>query len=202
MFDYHRYQDNKSTTSADDEELDDKFCCGLADVFTWLPIIAAFCLTIDVAMACLAVKSAVSYVFVPLILASMISLGLTVRGVKKEKRTFVKISVMITLIKAIFVTLITITVVLVFLNYDEFYRITHFQIDLILFFQLFIGLPLNLLTLALQSYCAFRAMEIIEKRDEIYVIPSAKAPVQLRPSVKLVLEKYKLQRHQLGVEIF
>ncbi|KAI6185217.1 hypothetical protein M3Y99_01949100 [Aphelenchoides fujianensis] len=206
MFNYRKYSDDRSSTSTssswEEEEVDDKCCCGLVEIFDCLPIIAGFALTVDVALACLSLKSPVFYAFFPLILAAVLSVCLTVRGVKKEKRALVKVAAFITLAKSIAVTLMLVAVVVIFFNYEDFRRLTNSSAESSLFFQLLCGLPLSLLTLALQAYCSLRAMEIIERRDEIYVIPPAKQPAKLRPSIKVILEKYKLQKHQLGVEVF
>ncbi|KAI6190868.1 hypothetical protein M3Y97_00165600 [Aphelenchoides bicaudatus] len=189
-----------STTTTEDElEINEFYFFGWFKVFKLLPIIAGFCLIFDGALAILTLETPIAFTFIPLVCCTSIIWFLTSRGLRKELIKFLHFTFWLLIFKSLQIIVLMIFELIALYRPEVIDDIFKFTISTQTLQSVFVLLCVHLLFILLQLHVTSRAIEIIRKRDLIYVIPALKG-ARLRPSIKLVVEK--LRNQNLGVQVF
>uniref|UniRef100_A0AC34F3G7 Uncharacterized protein n=1 Tax=Panagrolaimus sp. ES5 TaxID=591445 RepID=A0AC34F3G7_9BILA len=184
----------KSTTTIDmdnfEEQLNDKCCFGFINILTLLQIITLANFLFDGICTYLSLHTITTYLFALSATGSLLCLCAVISAVQEEKHKMLGTTAIWVSLKLLVVGIlyITATASMVEFYYSNDSIVIEPELIILFFF-----IPFCMVFLGLQWKMTIKVVNLIQARDEFYIIPSAHGSVEMRPSLRLYLAAQKLK---------
>jgi hypothetical protein len=187
----------KSATTIDmdnfEEELNDKCCFGFVNMLTLLQIVALLNFLFDGICTYLSLHTITTYLFAMSATGSLLCLCAVISAVQEEKHKILGSTAIWVTLKLLIVGILYVcaTASMVEFYYSNDSIVIEPELIILFFF-----IPFCMAFLGLQWKLTIKVVNLIQARDEFYIIPSAHGSVEMRPSLRLYLAAQKLKELQ------